>query len=313
MSTTYKGVDVHVPGPSQLGGVELLEALNIVECAGAHVAKPSDESAESLYWLIQIARMPKLFTMMPAAHRDLIFGENSSDPGVRVSKEHAADLWRGIVASQEEGGPTLDDVLPRPGSDRGKHSDAVVAVDQFGNVAALTHTINCSLWGSTGLVVGGVSIPDAANFQQQRLLAAGPGGRIPNEMNPALVLRKGELVLASSCIGAGLHEVTLQALVRVLDQGLDPKQAVEAPTFLGFNWQGIAADRRALLQQVVPAWRFDDDLLKQVEAMGQRLFQVGRADLSTHNGMWIGILREEESGDYLGGVGPELNGRALAK
>jgi len=51
-----------------------------------------------------------------------------------------------------------------------KHSDAIVAVDRWGNVAALLHTINTVSWGETGIFVDGVSIPDSGAIQQQTIL-----------------------------------------------------------------------------------------------------------------------------------------------
>ncbi len=48
---------------------------------------------------------------------------------------------------------------------RSRHSDSVVAVDDLGNMAAIVHTINGGLWGSLGLRVGGISIPNSASFQ----------------------------------------------------------------------------------------------------------------------------------------------------
>ncbi len=188
-----------------------------------------------------------------------------------------------------------------------------MAIDRFGNVAALTHSINTMIWGTTGIFVQGVSIPDSANFQQNRLAAAGPGGRIPNEMNPVIVRRDDETILASSCIGVALHEASLQALVNVLDRGMNPKQAVEAPMFLGLNWVGADGDPDAWRRQVVPAWPFEEALLDEVEALGQPLHRIEPAALASHNGFWIGITREPKSGGLAGGVGPELNGHALAK
>ncbi len=80
----------------------------------------------------------------------------------------------------------------------------------------MLHSCNCLLWGSTGIFVDGVSIPDAATFQQDAIERAGPGRRLPETTNPVIVLKNGEPVLASSTIGSALHEVTLQNLINVL-------------------------------------------------------------------------------------------------
>ena len=68
-----------------------------------------------------------------------------------------------------------------------RHSNAVVVIDKEGNIAAITHTINSVIWGDTGIVVGGIPIPDSAGFQQARLATIKPGDRVPNEMVQTIV------------------------------------------------------------------------------------------------------------------------------
>ena len=92
------------------------------------------------------------------------------------------------------------------------HSDGIVVVDQWGNMAVVGHPINTSLWGNTGIFVDGISIPDAASFQPRDIARAGPGKHLSNGMNPTLFLRDGKAVLGCSAVGGGLHYKTLQAL-----------------------------------------------------------------------------------------------------
>ena len=200
-----------------------------------------------------------------------------------------------------------------PAEEGGGHSDGVVVVDASGNVAALTHTINTSSWGASGLFVGGVSIPDAACFQQARLAAAGPGGRVPNEMVPLIVLRDGRLRLASSTIGAGLHEATLISVHNVLDHRLDPKAAAEAPIFLSPNW-GVGGDGQSLYhQQVVRKGEFPQSILDEVRGLGQGINEVSPSEQYAYRGFWIGITFDAETGTMFGGVCPLLNGMALGR
>src|SRR5262249_37519229 len=142
-------------------------------------------------------------------------------------EETARVLWREI---ERRGGLSWATRF-RIGN-RFEHSDAVVAVDERGNLAALCHSINTTWWGSTGIFVDGVSIPDSASFQQVEIAQAGPGNRLPDVMNPVMVTKDGQPKLASACIGASLHETTIQHLVSVLDFGMAPHEAVDAPVFL---------------------------------------------------------------------------------
>jgi hypothetical protein len=80
------------------------------------------------------------------------------------------------------------------------NSDSVVVVDRWGNVAALVHSINTVLWGTTGIVVGGIPIADAAGFQQARLAAIKPGDPVPQVEAPVIAMTGSKPVLAiASC------------------------------------------------------------------------------------------------------------------
>jgi hypothetical protein len=61
----------------------------------------------------------------------------------------------------------------------------VLAVDEFGNVACVLHSFNGALWGSTGIFVDGISIPDSAFFQQRLIADVGPGARLPDPSTSA--------------------------------------------------------------------------------------------------------------------------------
>ena len=137
--------------------------------------------------------------------------------GARTRKETSAAIWRRMHEGSWPYSLRIRQVPQAPS----EHTDAVVAVDRWGNAAALTHTINANLWGETGIFVGGVSVPDPAAFQQAQVKAAGPGGRLPDTMSPTIVLLDGKPVLATSATGSGLHEKTTQVLVDVLEFGAD--------------------------------------------------------------------------------------------
>ena len=209
----------------------------------------------------------------------------------------------------------------RPGS----HSDFVLAVDSYGAVAAACHSINTSLWGTTGLFAGGVSIPDAASFQQATLAELGPGDHVPSPANPAIALRDGVPVLASSSIGAGLHCATLQCLHAVLGLGVGVAEAVRRPMFhgpdylagdtavtplkerlqgkhFGTTWQqavqrareaGMSREdaRDAVLADIpqVIEDRFDPDVLRRTEQLGQLLTVRPVTEAAMPRGFWGGI------------------------
>ncbi|WP_163508814.1 gamma-glutamyltransferase [Fodinicola acaciae] len=241
-------------------------------------------------------------------------------------------LLEALQLAEDVGDPTTDPEalhrliqITRHTGRPGSHSDFVLAVDQAGNVAAACHSINTGLWGSTGIFVGGVSIPDAACFQQRTLAAIPPGGHLPFPANPAIAMKAGRPVLASSSIGAGLHVTTLQCVHAVLALGKTVGEAARRPLFHGpdflagdsvsgpvtdrLNGPGVGprwteAVRKARDAGVPPErmWdtvmagipqviedRFDPDVLAAVEKRGLQLSVRPLDDATIPRGYWGGI------------------------
>jgi gamma-glutamyltranspeptidase/glutathione hydrolase len=121
---------------------------------------------------------------------------------------------------------------PDAGGESGHHSAAVVVVDQWGDVAVLVHSINAVVWGDTGIVVGGVPIPDAASINKARLMAAKPGARLGADMAPLLALRNGRPVLAVASVGASLVQENVRLVAGLLAQRLDLRALMAAPPLL---------------------------------------------------------------------------------
>jgi gamma-glutamyltranspeptidase/glutathione hydrolase len=209
---------VFAPGFPGLGGMYLAEALHLANAAA--FTRTHRSEAERLFWLMQITRARYFASFLEPEQR--------TDPSV------ASALWDEIRRRRRfqliEAMAVVSAWL---------HSDAVVAIDRSGNVAALCHSNNTYFWGNTGLFVGGVSIPDPASHQQHAILQAGPGRRLPDFMNPAIAIRRSDPVLACSAIGASLHEVTVQSLVEVLVRRKRLDTLSTMPAFLSPEWTGL--------------------------------------------------------------------------
>src|SRR5581483_9840864 len=104
-------------------------------------------------------------------------------------------------------------------------------------------------------------------------------------------LRDGRPVLASSAIGSGLHERTMQCAVSVLDYDMDPKQAVDAPGFL--RTDPFAEGGPATL---IAEGDFAAGFLDQVRAQGVRLKVISPEQRPLNDGFWIGISIDPASG-----------------
>ncbi len=283
---TYRGYELFTPSLPNYGGINAIEALNLLELADLPQYGHYTTSPKALYWFMQVTRVAELMGPLGGSSpvlTDLDFSHRS-----RLSKDHARVLWNRMQSPDwaEGTGPGAGS---RPGAG---HSDGVVAVDADGNVAALLQTINTDLWGRTGIFVDGVPISDAAVFQSERIRQIGPGARLPHPGNPMIVFKDGTPFLASAAVGSGLHAATLQSLVNVLDYGMDPKAAVDTAQFL--NHQGMAEGE------------FPEALLAAVRKQGWSP-NVGSGD----RGAWVGMMFDAKTGRWLGAAPRFYNGRAI--
>jgi gamma-glutamyltranspeptidase/glutathione hydrolase len=147
------------------------------------------------------------------------------------------------------------------------HSAAVVVVDGEGNVASMVHTSNTLAWGSSGLVVGGVTIPDAAGLTATRFPAVKPGERLPHDMAPLIVFKDGEPVLAVASVGSSLLHASVTLVVDSLLGGRDLATALAAPPLL-LSAALPQPGRPSVLALQVPAGAYSNDLLEKLRARG---------------------------------------------
>jgi gamma-glutamyltranspeptidase/glutathione hydrolase len=215
----------------------------------------------------------------------------------RVTKQHAAKLWELMRTGKMPLVPAMP-TLP-------VHSDAVIAIDRWGNIASVCHSINAVSWGATGINVDGVSIPDSASFQRAEIARVKPGSRLPDPTNPGLIVRDGKPFMGFSSIGAGLHVRTVGALVNVLDFDMTPQQAINEPS-LGMFVFGMPGEAAPPL--VVGTKDFSPAFIERVGKLGQKLVEN-----DSLRGYWLGIQVDRKTGELHGGAIRELalGGRAV--
>jgi len=316
ISTTYKDFQILTLAPPNAGGTELLEALNLLELANPSQYGHYASSPRALYELIRICRASRI---LPEFTPDLVkkyFPGGDVSPSSLIKKENAKLVWEMVqkpdwkimvqeafdgvkkaAAAKKSAGKSLKN----PG-----HSDALAVVDEYGNVAVLLHTINTSRWGTTGLFVDGISIPDSACFQQQAIAKAGPGVRLPDITDPLLVLKNGKFFLASNTIGSALTEITLQNLVNSLDFGMDPKTSADTINFLRTIWS-----LEDFTKQVFGEGEFSAEMLEGLRALGLELKIAPKKELGGGRSWWVGLRRDPKTGLLQGGGTRDFNGCAL--
>jgi gamma-glutamyltranspeptidase/glutathione hydrolase len=294
----YHGFDVYVHGLPAAGGVNTLEALAFSELAGLAEKPHYSESAESLFWLSNLTRAGFTLTYGADAIGQALGMDLSYES--RLEPETSAQLWDLILAGHFPG--------INPPTQAPAHSDGVVVVDAYGNVAAMVHSINTVSWGTNGLNIDGISIPDSAAIQVSAVAATKPGDRLTDPTNPGLVMKNGKPYLGFASIGAGLHQRTIAALISVLDFDMSPQEAINAPAFGMTSFTGglDATDS----PQTFGVGDLSPEMITELAAMGLKI-----EENDSLRGYWIGIRIDPETGELHGG-GPRefditMGGRAV--
>ena len=295
LHTNFGDYSIHAPDFPNMGGIHAVEAFRLLEHAEITGNGPYWQDAQKLYQMIHISRMAAILTLAPQRYgfdAQALFGDYDFSPKGRVNPETTAAMWRRM--SQPDWGKAIAEALYKPPM-AGNHSDSVVAVDAYGNVVALTHSINSLPWGATGLFVDGIAISDGPRSQRPSMAKAGAGNRLPEATNPMIVLHKGKPVIASGAVGRGLHEVSMQCLVNIMDLDMDPKAAVDAPKIIGPQYNPVSKKADTYHIQRMVDKGFDPKVLDELRAMGQELYMQKPEDQKAI-GYWIGIKIDRKKG-----------------
>jgi gamma-glutamyltranspeptidase/glutathione hydrolase len=172
----------------------------------------------------------------------------------------------------------------------------ISVVDADGAAASVT----CSNGTGSGIVVPGTGIHVNNMLGEEDLNPLGfhltaAGRRLPSMMAPTVVLREGELEMALGSGGSNrIRSAILQAILRLVVDGLDAAEAVEAPR-VHFE-DGVV--------QAEPG--VDEQALGRLEARGLEVARWSR--LNWFFGGVHAITRDPETGELRGGGDPRRGG-----
>jgi gamma-glutamyltranspeptidase/glutathione hydrolase len=157
-----------------------------------------------------------------------------------LSKDYAAEIRATIPADKAT---ASTDLAPGVAPHEKMETTHYSVVDQAGNAASVTYTIN-GLFGA--LVVAGhtgfllndemddfttkIGVPNLFGLVQGSANAIAPGKRPLSSMAPTLVTRDGHVFLVlGSPGGSRIITITLETALNVIDYGMEPQEAVDAP------------------------------------------------------------------------------------
>ena len=308
LHTSYNGNDVYAYGRPAKGGVGTVQALNLLEAAKMADMGHYQKNPDAFVWFARGGELWALSYLPEEAVANLV-------PGLDLSFDTmlTKDTARQLVARYREDDAflrnALQPVIQAMAGDQGQsHSDGVVAVDRWGNMAAVTHSINTVLWGRTGIIVDGVSIPDSAAIQVEAVAAAGPGNRLPDPATPLIVVRDGRAVLGLSTIGSNLGVDMLKTITNVVDYGMDMRTAIFVPEL--FATGGLYGGPEVILVED----EYPSDFVEAVKERGVEVQLIPPTYRGNSNGgsFVVGIESNEAGGQYRGSTTTKTGGMALA-
>jgi gamma-glutamyltranspeptidase/glutathione hydrolase len=298
--TDYRGYTVcEFPPPSS--GHVLLQELNLVE--RFDLRSLGRNSAAAIHLMVEAKKLAfadrERYVADPERLRIPLKG--------LLSKEYAA-------VRAERIDPARAAPLPPAGQPE-QHEDTTCfcTADGWGNAVCQLQSIQ-SGFGS-GLVAGdtGVLLNNRMTYwhlEPDHPNALAPGKRVRHTMNPVMVFDGPDRILVCGTPGADTQlQTNLQVLTHLLDFGLDPQEAVEAPRWrhIGDGTESEFPHRspdRLLMEE-----RFDAEVRRELAAMGHPLETIGPWAAMGSEQV---IQQDARTGTMVGGSDPRRDGCALA-
>ncbi|WP_223972533.1 gamma-glutamyltransferase [Bradyrhizobium sp. RD5-C2] len=217
----YRGWEILGPPPPAASGVHITQMLNILE--GYDLTRLGFGTTETIHYLAEVLKIA--FADRAAASGDPAY---INVPVERLtSKAYADERRRAIDPDRAQAWSAGVTQL------ESAHTTHMTAADAMGNVVATTQTIN-NLFGAKILIPGLGTVPNNyMNLFDPRpghALSLAAGKRVTTSMSPMMALRDGKLVYALGLPGGKrIFPSAMQALINLIDHGMDLQEAVEAP------------------------------------------------------------------------------------
>lgn len=293
LSASYRDYLVFEQPPVSQGFM-VLEMLNIIEAWPFHAGKIP--RADGIHY--QVGAKKLAFEDRIRYLEDPEFG----DPKIPmlVSKEHAAkrrDL--------------LDDAMRRPqtaAAAGGAETTYLCATDRDGNAVSLIQSVFAAfgsrvIAGDTGVILNNRLC--SFGLDPSKANALKPGKRPAHTLNTYMVFKGSEFFAVGGSPGADEQPQTnLQVLHNLLNLGMDPQAAVEAPRW---SHQPGTPPRDQLTEELRLELGFDSQVIDDLRRRGHQVSVVDRWSFGSAKL----IVKDPGSGTWMAGADPRREGYAL--
>ena len=271
----YRGYVFLSSAPPSSGGVTLCEILNIL--SGSDMQAMGYHSAASVHVMTEAMR--HAYLDRNTALGDPAFIANPLDR--LLSPAYAAAIRAVIPADRAGVSATLTPGTP-PHEERAETTHYSVA-DHAGNAVSVTYTLNGNFGAvvmapDTGVVLNDEmddfttrpNTPNLFGLVQGAANAIAPGKRPLSSMAPTIVTKDGHVVLVlGSPGGSRIITITLEVALNIIDYGMQPQAAVDAPRLHHqFLPDEIAAEPGALPRDTAASLRNMGYTIREQRAWG---------------------------------------------
>jgi gamma-glutamyltranspeptidase/glutathione hydrolase len=293
LSTRYRDYLVFEQPPVSQGFM-VLEMLNIIEAWPLHTGEI--QRADSIHY--QLGAKKLAFEDRIRHLEDPEFG----DPKIAmlISKDHAAKRRQ-----------LLADAVRRPqtaAAALGGDTTYLCAADREGNAISLIQSIFASfgsrvIAGDTGVIMNNRLCSFGLDPSKANSLK--PGKRPAHTLNTYMVFKGGELFAVGGTPGADEQPQTnLQVLHNLLDRGMDPQAAVEAPRW---SHQPGTPPRDSLPEQLRVEEGSSPEVIESLRKKGHKVAVVDRWSFGSAKV----IVRDDDTGTWMAGADPRREAYAI--
>ena len=235
VTCNYRGYEIISSPPPSSGGVIICEILNVLE--GYPLSYLGYDSAETVHVMVEAMR--HAYVDRNAALGDPDFIDNPVSK--LLDKAYAAKI-RDEIDPYRAG--VSKELMPK-GMGESHETTHYSIIDNDGNAVAVTYTLNGSF--GAGVVADGTGIllnnemddftskpgvPNLYGLVQGEANAIQPKKTPLSSMSPTIIAKDGKpFMVIGSPGGARIITITLEAIVNVIDFGMDIQAAIDAPRF----------------------------------------------------------------------------------
>ena len=319
--TNYRGYQVYKAG-FWTQGPAMIETLNMLE--GFDLKKMGHNSPAYIHTLAEALKLA-------LADRDRYYGDPNfvKIPMTELLSKDYAALRRPLIdqqhasLAQQPGDPlnmkavlasatqTIGRVSTVPPIERANDTTCVNAVDKDGNMFSATPSgawLPAVVAGDTGVLMGQRLQSALTDANSPNVVAPGKRPRIT--LTPTLVLKDGEpFMVLSTPGGDNQDQALLQVLLNIVEFGMNPQEAVEAPRFDTQHYVSSFDDHEFLPGSLNVESRVG---LKTIEELSQKGHKVKmQSDWGTLSSPTV-ITYDPKTGVVAAGADPRRSRYAVA-